>query len=219
MLEHLSQGMTAIDIGAHRGVYTYWMQKAVGPTGRVLAFEPQPELAAYLQDATTTFDWSQVSVFDVALSCSRDRRMLFRPKTKPSIAATLERVYKNPDAEAVPVNLETLDDALRQGGRRPVHFLKCNVGGHEFDVFRGAERILREDRPALLFEHNGRNRPIGEIDTVFEYLQDLGYHGYFFDRGRKRPVREFSIAEHQNYEAYPPRSSRFCNKFSFVSRI
>ena len=34
-------GKTAVDIGAHRGVYSYWMHKQVGTRGSVIAFEPQ----------------------------------------------------------------------------------------------------------------------------------------------------------------------------------
>ena len=36
-----------MDIGAHKGAYVYWMQRAVGPSGTVFAFEPQVALAAY----------------------------------------------------------------------------------------------------------------------------------------------------------------------------
>ena len=48
LLEHLAPGQTAVDVGAHKGAFTYWMDRLVGPTGHVLAFEPIPELAAYL---------------------------------------------------------------------------------------------------------------------------------------------------------------------------
>ena len=44
MLNHLKLGYTAIDIGAHKGAYTYWMSKYVGNEGRVFSFEPQPVL-------------------------------------------------------------------------------------------------------------------------------------------------------------------------------
>ena len=44
MLSHLKPGQTAIDIGAHKGAYTYWMSKYVGKDGKVFAFEPQPKL-------------------------------------------------------------------------------------------------------------------------------------------------------------------------------
>jgi predicted O-methyltransferase YrrM len=46
---HAHPATTAIDIGAHKGGYSFWMARAVGSKGRVIAFEPQPELAGRLR--------------------------------------------------------------------------------------------------------------------------------------------------------------------------
>ena len=48
LLNHLKLGQVVLDIGAHKGAYTYWMSNRVGESGRVIAFEPQPELNSYL---------------------------------------------------------------------------------------------------------------------------------------------------------------------------
>ena len=39
--ESLEPGQVAVDIGCHKGAYTYWMRRQVGPNGMVFAFEPQ----------------------------------------------------------------------------------------------------------------------------------------------------------------------------------
>ena len=46
----LSGGDIAVDIGAHKGAYTYWMLKQVGAAGKIFAFEPQPILFQSLQE-------------------------------------------------------------------------------------------------------------------------------------------------------------------------
>lgn len=46
----LKPGQKAIDIGANYGVYTLSMAKAVGPTGRVWAFEPASRTARLLAE-------------------------------------------------------------------------------------------------------------------------------------------------------------------------
>ena len=50
MLQNLKEGKSTIDIGAHKGAYTYWMSKYVGEMGQVFAFEPQPLLYKKLKN-------------------------------------------------------------------------------------------------------------------------------------------------------------------------
>src|SRR5262245_33403425 len=45
----LSPGMVVADIGANVGFYTFEMAAAVGPAGRVIAFEPDPFSADLLE--------------------------------------------------------------------------------------------------------------------------------------------------------------------------
>src|ERR1035437_1223616 len=54
-------GRNAIDVGANRGVYAYWMSKQASA---VDAFEPQPDLAQYIRSARLR----NVRVHEVALS-------------------------------------------------------------------------------------------------------------------------------------------------------
>ena len=42
LADNLKEGDTAIDIGAHYGVYSILMAAMCGPTGTVIAFEPDP---------------------------------------------------------------------------------------------------------------------------------------------------------------------------------
>src|SRR5262245_33698247 len=66
--EHLKPGQLALDIGAHKGAYLYWMQRAVGCAGRVVAYEPQPELANYLSTVVGAERLEHVTVVNSALS-------------------------------------------------------------------------------------------------------------------------------------------------------
>jgi predicted methyltransferase len=56
---HVQPGSIALDVGAHKGGYTYWLAKGVGPSGHVYAFEPQPRLATGLR---ASLDPSRVTV-------------------------------------------------------------------------------------------------------------------------------------------------------------
>src|SRR4051794_23344965 len=46
---HCGRGDTAMDLGAHLGLFTVVMARLVGPNGRVFSFEPTPQTRAVLE--------------------------------------------------------------------------------------------------------------------------------------------------------------------------
>jgi FkbM family methyltransferase len=209
---HAKPGSTAIDIGAHKGGYSYWMARTVGPQGRVIAFEPQPELAARLR---CSFQHrSNVTIENMGLSSQGGQLTLNVPGAGPSPGASFETTEVTAGSNRkINVEVSTLDARLAQPHPR-VSFIKCDVEGHELSVFRGAENTLRNERPTLLFECEQRHHGNRKIAEVFNYLSGLDYEGFFFVRNALRPLAEFDPAQHQNLEA----PDSYCNNFTFLPR-
>lgn len=176
-------GKLAVDIGANRGIYSFWMHKKVGPTGRVVGFEPQPEMIEALNRLRNSFKLSNFTIVNAGLSTEPGELQLVR---KPDHwgGASFEREPTG-DEESMIVPVTTLDLHAAEHFDRPVGFIKCDVEGHEPMVFRGAERVLREDRPTLLFECHEKQVSDGEF---FGYLEGLGYSGSFFFDGGLLPI-------------------------------
>ena len=72
LLNQLQLGQTVIDIGAHKGAYTYWMSQRVGSSGQVIAFEPQPELNQNLSKLTGLFPYNNIQIESFALSSTEN---------------------------------------------------------------------------------------------------------------------------------------------------
>ena len=186
MLSCNLSGRTVLDIGAHRGAYTYWMHRLVAPDGHVVAFEPQPELQAYLTRMADAFGWANFTLAPIALSAAPGRQNLVRPKAQWGYGGL--DTAKSDDTEQFPVDVSTLDRFF--DGRpelRPVCFVKCDVQDHELPVFQGGETILRDDRPILLFECLDEFVESGEL---FDFLYSLNYSGYFFFNGALTPIAQ-----------------------------
>ncbi len=208
---HALPGTLALDIGAHKGGYTFWLARSVGATGRVYAFEPQPMLAANLRRC---FDPARVVVENAGVSDRNGTMELHIPGDgAPSPGASLEPIPAvTATGHSLSVRVIALDGYL-QDRRLPVSFVKCDVEGHELHVFRGAGRLLRSDRPVLLFECEQRHHGAQPITAVFAYLEDLGYTGRFYCRRQLLPLAAFDPAEHQN----PDRPAAYCNNFVFTA--
>lgn len=170
------QGQTLIDVGANWGVYSWIMSECAGRDGQVFSFEPQPELNAHLRAMKQSFALDNVTITGEGLSSAPATLELQRPKVGSGEAGvnlpagTFENVIE------VPVT--TLDLFLSDVAHNAVGFIKADVQGHEFDVFKGAEQTIAQHQPVLLFELYDYEADRGDI---FNLLSDLGYVGWFFN--------------------------------------
>ena len=195
LMSALSAGDTAVDVGANKGAYLYWMRRRVGEGGKVFAFEPQARLAAYLTALVSTMRWTNVSIREVALSDAPGTRILHVPGSGVSPGASLEDAILTAGAcRDETCASDTLDRQLE--GER-VTFIKVDVEGHELAVFRGAERTLAESRPTILFESEARHLTRHTTRDVFAFLEERGYQGWFFAPDGRTPVARFDEALHQ----------------------
>jgi FkbM family methyltransferase len=211
MLRHLQPGDTAVDIGAWRGAYTYWMVKAVGAEGRVVCFEPQPAMISYLRKIKDTLHLDALDVVPFALSSRRGDRSLSVPGEGPNPAGTLETGLIGSAHLIYLVGATTLDTHFASG--TPVKLIKCDVEGHEYEVFLGGGRVLREQRPILMVEREEASHPRHATRDLFHYLQELDYVGAFFSTRGLRPLSDFDPIRHGDQA-----SAEYANQFVFRAR-
>lgn len=212
-------GSVALDIGAHKGSYLFWLRRAVGPAGKVIAFEPQPPLAAYLQDVTRTLRWRNVEVRHQGISDQPGELTLHVPGTAGAIspgASFEDSVTDHGPSHSVRVKVTSLDSEFPAGSTGP-SFIKCDVEGHELAVFHGGATLLATQGPALLFECEARHLGGRPVTDVFAVLAELGYAGEFFAPDGLRPVSDFRPDIHQSEagERFWDRPG-YCNNFLFV---
>jgi FkbM family methyltransferase len=189
--QQILPGHTVVDIGANKGAYTYWLSKATGTTGRVVAFEPQPRLANHLHELRHDFRLANVEIVNAALSETPGVGQLLQPAANPLGGATLAPLEGS--VASLEVRLETLDRFFGDCAGATVGFIKCDVEGHELSVLRGGESLLRRDRPALLLEW----APTRSTE-LFDYLVGLGYRQpEVFVQRRKWSFEQYSRLEFQ----------------------
>jgi FkbM family methyltransferase len=175
---------TAIDIGANRGIYSYWMSKKVGASGKVIAFEPQPELEIHLQELRQSFHLNNLIIENKALSDHCGNDYLYRTEAGSGGATFNE--YKG--LEKVYIEVTSLDEYFKTKEFPQISFIKCDVEGHEQHVFKGADHILKKCKPILLFECHHEYAKQGNL---FSFLTELNYVGYFFYRRQMIDYSQF----------------------------
>lgn len=221
----LREGQVAVDVGCHKGAYTYWMRRRVGSTGQVFAFEPQPRQVAYLRQAFATLPFANVVLVPMALSDKIGRATLCVPTAAGHThAASLElwaagKGQGESLSDRFDVEATTLDAFFSVQPRGP-DFIKIDVEGHELAVLQGGRNTLAKHRPILLLECEARHRADGNVRTVFQFLESLGYAGTFFCRGHREPLADFDPAVHQRLDPHSDELPRgYVNNFAFVPKV
>lgn len=143
-----SPGDAVVDVGAHLGFYTVRMARLVGPSGRVVAFEPERRTAETLRRRLSREGLSNVIVREVALADRPGDIDLYLGRIPADT-----RAYLHPAAgEHYPVAANTLEDELGRLSIAPV-LVKIDVQGYEVRVLRGMGRLLSDQRlQALVME-------------------------------------------------------------------
>jgi FkbM family methyltransferase len=144
-------GDTVIDVGANLGTMTVLFAHLVGPSGRVLAFEPNPRVLGLLQRSAASLP--EVEIYPVALGAKEATLELAIPR-RNSGAASLVHC---PDSETrVPVPVVRLSRILRDRRVGRIRLVKIDAEGYEPEVLRGAQEAFAHEPPdAILFEVNG----------------------------------------------------------------
>jgi len=146
----LREGDVFIDIGANVGLFSMLAARCVGPSGRVVAFEPNPEARSILAALATmnrvaeTIDIVPLAVSD---SSSKGHILYIADASSLSTLDPARSPVRDVDAfqKSVVVDLTTLDDwlAIHPELSARVTTIKIDVEGVEDRVLSGMQRILR----------------------------------------------------------------------------
>jgi len=200
----LRTGDTVLDVGANLGCYTVAMAEAVGPSGRVFAFEPFRWLHQLLTANVALNGLQNVWPVRAALGSARKVLHLVPPQLRffsspggVRVANQTGQIVGRPHHEAFqlydllargeePVRVVRLDElflggdeaALWWGLPVPIadmRLMKIDVEGMEAAVAAGAAATIRLFKPIIWSENNGYFESDGRDKEFLQVMANLGY--------------------------------------------
>jgi len=167
----LRPGMTALDIGAHLGVYTRILSDAVGPSGKVIAFEPYSPAREILDTQFSAV--SNVTVYGLALGATdRGEVGYVVPKLFGIVPeAALGHVDNKNQPSSISISFARLDSLPLNLER--LDFLKIDVEGSEPAVLEGGRETIKRFRPLIMFEDNDIPQRVAYYRQLAKELQYL----------------------------------------------
>lgn len=188
-VEHVGRGDTVVEAGANVGYFTLLLARLVGPEGRVVSYEPDPELAAILRRNVEVNGYADVVEVREAAVAAESGTATFYRAMKSSGDHRLHTHGEGRDRETFPVRVVRLDDDLARLDPpldRPVDLVKMDIQGAEPLALAGMAGLLREHPPRRMlveFWPQGLvqmgNDPAAMVDT----LRAAGYRVIRLDTG------------------------------------
>jgi FkbM family methyltransferase len=161
-------GDIVYDVGAHLGSLALGAARLVGPSGRVVAFDGDPDNVERLREnsvrnhlgsciqAVHTAVWSHQSASGIS----------FRRGKSEASQGGVESDGQRPvlaNGEIISVPVTTLDDFVAAGGSVP-HLVKIDVEGGEYEVLDGGTNLFQNQRPLIIAEVH-HDQAAKKIDT------------------------------------------------------
>ncbi len=212
-------GRLALDIGANVGAHTLHLAQLVGPTGKVLAFEPTDYAMSKLRRNIELNPEiaSRIVTHKCFLGASDDTSAPALIYSSWPLTATDslhdKHLGRAMAAEATP---QRQLDAVLGTEVNNVAFVKMDVDGHECSVLKGASKVLSMSKPVFVMElapysleENG-----GSLEELLGYFSPHGYK--FLDERSEEPIgedpgaiaRAIGEGASKNVIAVPPQRNR-----------
>jgi FkbM family methyltransferase len=164
----LAPGDVFYDIGANVGFFTIVGARLVGPTGRVVAFEPVPWCAQAVARNIELNGFEHASIRAEAVGGEDGRARLL--VVGEASWSHLESTGRHADVrDEIDVAVVSLDSLVAAGTIPPPTVMKIDTEGAELQAIAGARATIAEHRPAIVCELHDTN------DAFLALMDELGY--------------------------------------------
>ena len=187
----LGPGMTMLDLGAHVGYFSLIAARCVGSSGRVYAFEPQPEVYDILvKNIEANGFQSTIRPVRKAISNATGAAALLLGR-EDSVEASFYHVPGASSSEKVVVETTTLDAFLAAEEWRRVHLMKMDIEGAEKAALEGMWELAKRNLTLkLIMEFAPHPQAAAGVtpEELFERLLALGFRKFRVIEGGLQPL-------------------------------
>ncbi len=217
-------GDSALDIGANYGLYSYHLSKALGPRGKIFAFEPVPFTAQTFKIIARLLRFQRVELYEVGCG-DKAGTLSFRVPIAESgaiMAGVVHRADRDNDRDGqqrhakferskeIQCPIVVIDDTV-PAAIGDLSFIKCDIEGADYFALKGASKLIAHHKPTVVCEINpwfleGFGLTVSQLVSFFT---DQGYGLFRYEHGKLIRSTVADVYEDNWVFVHPSRESRF----------
>ena len=164
----IGPGAVFYDVGANVGFFTILGARLVGPSGRVVAFEPVPACARAVGRNIELNGFAHAEIREAAVGAADGRAQLL--VVGEASWSHLASTGRHADVrEEIDVEVVSIDELVASGAIPPPDVLKIDTEGAELQAIAGMRATLERHRPAIVCELHDTNAEFCAL------MDELGY--------------------------------------------
>ncbi len=149
--DRIGRGSTVFDIGAHVGEWTLLFSELVGPSGRVVAFEPDPVARSSLLKNLRMNRVANVLVEGKVVSDKVGTALLTAERFGSGLSSIVRPVAPGAPHKEVEVDSTTLDEYCMTRQVYP-DWIKIDAEGAEPLIVKGMRALIENHHPSVILE-------------------------------------------------------------------
>lgn len=169
---HLQKGQTVWDVGANIGYFSLEFARSVGPKGKVLSFEPHPEIFHVLQRNVRRNKYKNINLHKKACGAKAGKAKLFFSTENEGNHKIIENSNSNNFAITEVVTLSTFLNEYSPS------LIKMDIEGAELLALQGLglENLIQKDIDFVIEYHPYEMSFFGiEGKDVLDFFIEAGY--------------------------------------------
>jgi FkbM family methyltransferase len=168
----LKTGDVFLDLGANLGYFSLLAANLVGNSGKVIAFEPNPQNLQLIYASMLRNQFSNITVYPFAAS---DQLRIIKLLTVGSNAGVVMPLspHKHFHLLAQSVAIDTL-----LHGEKQIDLIKIDIEAHEPFALTGMDEVIRKHRPIIITEFHPFIMEANNHIDAEDYLRQITEYGY-----------------------------------------
>jgi FkbM family methyltransferase len=198
----VNPGDVVVDLGASIGYYTLIAARLVGSSGRVYAFEPNPDIYCLLQKSVNLNKYHHVFPVQKAVGDRNGSICFFRSFFSAESSIYHHDHFKDRKPKPIEVQCVSLDSYLEE---KSVDVIKMDIEGAEMAALNGMQRIIAQnDRLRLFTEFNPVALEAGGVhpEEFLRRLLVLGFRTFAILEEEKQLEEITESTQYNQYKRY-----------------
>jgi FkbM family methyltransferase len=168
---------TFLDIGANIGLMSLHAAQSLNGKGKVVAFEPVQFFFDKLNANINLNQFQNIQTIKKGVGSVSTKIPIYLDGGCPSVIST----FRDEKGATEMIDIESLDEIVKNEHIVNIDFIKIDVEGFEFDVLKGARKTIADHKPVLCIEYIKKiSDDSFNAKVITEYLKELNAEYRFF---------------------------------------